>query len=472
MKTYPMMFLREHPIINKINTFLTTPYYIALVMVLTALANMFELELLMYTLVALIAVYTCLLGTDILPLMPLFISGYVTPSRINTPGRNPESVFYGASGTYIACLGAVIGAAIIVHMIRERKKIAKAKPQLLWGMLALSAVYLLSGIGSDHYAAIAGRNIFHALLQSAAILVPYLLFTIFVDWEKVCLDYFAWMGFGAGCLLCVEILWIYCTQEVVVEGSILRDLIYTGWGMYNNMGGLLAMMIPYAFCLATKYRKVWIGVLAGSGFLACVLMTCSRSSILSAGLAYCVCGVLMLRYARNRRNNIIVLASGTVAVLLAMFLFREQLMRLVNVLVNLGLKLNNRDIIYREGINKFLQSPILGTGFYCTGFKPDAWSTLESFHNIIPPRWHNTILQILVSCGLVGIFAYLFHRLQTVKLFLRRMTKENMFIACSILVLLLSCMFDCHLFNIGPALFYSMALSFAENCPDNNCVEK
>ena len=142
------------------------------------------------------------------------------------------------------------------------------------------------------------------------------------------------------------------------------------------------------------------------------------------------------------------------------------------VLINLGLKLNNRDIVYREGWNKFLQSPILGTGFYCTGYKPDAWSTLESFHNIIPPRWHNTVLQILVCCGLVGIAAYLFHRLQTVKLFLRRATKENMFIACSILALLISSMFDCHFFNIGPVLIYSMALSFAENCPRTTSYSK
>ena len=458
---------REHSISNRINVFLATPYYIAGIMLLTALANLLELEIPMYTVVALLAVYICLFGDDLLPMMPLFISSYVTPSRVNTPGRNPESVFYGASGVYIACLAAVIGLALIVHIIRERKKITKVKPKLLLGMLSLSAAYLLSGIGSDHYAAIMAQNIVHTLLQSVAILLPYLLFSIFVDWNKLRLDYFAWIGFCAGTLLCVEILGVYCTQEVVVDGSVLRDRIYTGWGMYNNMGGLLAMMIPYVFCLATMYRKVWFGALAGSLFLGCVFMTCSRSSILVAGLAYCVCGLLMFRFAGKRRQNIIVLISLGVFILLAMIIFREQLMGLFSVLMNLGLKLNNRDIIYKEGINKFLQAPVLGNGFYSIGYKPDAWSTLERFHNIIPPRWHNTVLQILVCCGLTGILAYLFHRLQTVQLFLKRMNKQNMFIACSILVLLLSSMFDCHFFNIGPMLFYSMALSFVENCPVN-----
>ena len=463
MKYCSLAILREHSIINRINSFLTTPCYIALVMLLTALANLLELEIAMYSWIALVAVYVCLLGKDLLPLMPLFISGYVIPSRNNTPGRNPESVFYGASGDYICFLAAVIGAALIVHVIRERKKITKTKPQLLLGMMALSAAYMLSGIGSNHYINVWERNVLHALLQSAAILIPYLLFCIFVDWDKVCGNYFAWIGVCVGVLLCIEIVGIYCTQEVIVDGVVLRDQIYTGWGMYNNMGGLLAMMIPCAFCLATIYRKVWIGVVAGSAFLGGVLLTCSRSSILTAGLAYCVCGFLMFRYVGNRRKNTIVLIIGSVAILLTIILFREQFMGLFHVLMNLGLKLNNRDIIYREGIAKFLQSPILGNSFYCTGFKPDAWSTLESFHNIIPPRWHNTVLQMLVCCGVVGIFAYLFHRLQTVKLFLCRASSENVFIACSIMVLLIGSMFDCHFFNIGPVLYYSMALSFVEN---------
>lgn len=459
----------RHSVINRINVFLATPHYIALLMLLTAAANLLELELPMYSLIAALAVYTCFCGEDLLPLMPLWIAGYVTPSRINTPGRNPESVFFGASGVYIACLAAVIGIALVFHMIREWRKITKAKPKLLCGLISLSIAYMLSGIGSDHYASIMERNIFHAFMQSAAILLPYLMFCVFVDWDKARSDYFAWIGFCVGSALCVEILGVYCMQEVIVDGQVLRDQIYTGWGMYNNMGGLLAMMIPFAFCLAVMYRKVWLGALGGSAFLMGVFMTCSRSSILSGDLAYCVCVFLMFRYMEKRRHNAIVLVSGGVAIVLTMFLFREQMMGLLTVLMNLGLKLNNRDIIYQEGVQKFLQSPILGSSFYCTGFKPDAWSTLESFHNLIPPRWHNTILQILVSCGLIGMLAYLFHRIQTVKLFLRRASKENTFIVCSILVLLLSSMFDCHFFNIGPVLFYSMALSFVENCPDSKC---
>ena len=32
-------------------------------------------------------------------------------------------------------------------------------------------------------------------------------------------------------------------------------------------------------------------------------------------------------------------------------------------------------------------------------------------------------------------------------------------------MLLLCSLLDCHFFNIGPTLFYSMALAFGEHCP-------
>ena len=37
------------------------------------------------------------------------------------------------------------------------------------------------------------------------------------------------------------------------------------------------------------------------------------------------------------------------------------------------------------------------------------------------------------------------------------------YVGLSVAVLLATSMFDCHLFNVGPTLFYSMALAFGEN---------
>jgi O-antigen ligase len=91
------------------------------------------------------------------------------------------------------------------------------------------------------------------------------------------------------------------------------------------------------------------------------------------------------------------------------------------------------------------------------------WADLDSFVNVFPGRWHNTVVQLLASCGIVGLAAYLFHRVQTVRLFLQNRTVENVYIAISILALLGMSLLDCHFFNIGPAMIYSCMLAFAEN---------
>jgi hypothetical protein len=329
-------------------------------------------------------------------------------------------------------------------------------------MLMLLGAYLLSGIGSDAYPASIGSNLLFALLQGCAILIPYWLFSCGVDWKNVRRDYFAWIGFCTGGVLTLQILWVYLTQSVIVDGIIHREYIYTGWGMYNNMGLMLAMMIPSAFCLASKYRRGWIGTVVGSVFLMGVLLTCSRTSLIIGVAIYGLCALLMLHYARNRRHNTVALVLFLVVSGLALLLFRAPLIRLFSGLLSKGADPSSRDVFFREGWKLFCQAPVFGSSFYSPGYVPWDFSTVNAQSALIPPRWHSTPLQLLVSCGLAGVCAYGFHRFQTLRLFLKGHTKEKTFLACAVGVLLLCSLLDCHFFNVGPVLIYAAALAFIE----------
>ena len=198
----------KFPLIAKLNDFLTTPQYVAFVMILTLLSNTLSLELVVYSVFILTAIYICLLGRDLLPLMPIFLGCYFAPSVANNPGRNEETVFSGASGIYLGILGVLLLAACLYRVIRDRKRYASQKYPLLPGIALLSAAYLLGGIGSLNYAQVAPRNLLFAFLQGAAIWVPYLLFGGGVDWKHVRRDYFAWIGFFAGGMLLCQLGWI------------------------------------------------------------------------------------------------------------------------------------------------------------------------------------------------------------------------------------------------------------------------
>jgi hypothetical protein len=62
--------------------------------------------------------------------------------------------------------------------------------------------------------------------------------------------------------------------------------------------------------------------------------------------------------------------------------------------------------------------------------------------------------------------AYLLHRIQTIVVLFIHPDKAKIFVFLSILSLLLISLMDCHLFNIGPTIYYSMALAFFEKMPE------
>lgn len=449
---------------QRMNRFLATPQYILLIMLLTAVSNLFSLELVVYGIYTAMVVYICLLGADLLPMIPIVICCYVAPSVQNNPGREETSVFFsGHGGTLIAVYGTVIALAVLYRMIRDRKQFLSRRYAFLSGMLILAGAYLLSGIGSKAYPAAIWQNVRYALVQSCALIVPYIVIAGGVDWKKARKDYFSWVGFGLGILLLVQECRIYATGDVIVDGIIHRAYVYTGWGMHNNIGCLLAMMIPFAFYLATKYRRGWIGTVVGSFFLVGVYLTCSRGSLLMATAVYVVCVWLMLHYAQDRKNNFIALVSVVCILGLTVLLFHKQLAQLFSDVIRRGMDSSGRDEIFVEGLRLFKDSPIFGNSFFSPGFTPWEWST-TSFANFLPSRWHNTIIQLLASCGAVGMIAYLVHRVQAAKFFIFNHTKEKNFIGCSLTVLILCSLVDCHFFNIGPVLFYSMGLAFAEHC--------
>jgi O-antigen ligase len=87
---------------------------------------------------------------------------------------------------------------------------------------------------------------------------------------------------------------------------------------------------------------------------------------------------------------------------------------------------------------------------------------VAEFSAFFPSRWHNTIIQLLASCGVVGLLAYCYHRYQTIRLFVKKRTTVNVYIGIYIVTLLGMSLLDCHFFNVGPVLFYSIALAVME----------
>ncbi len=470
--------LRASKPIQLVNRFFESPLGLAFFASLTLLSFIFSLELIFYGIVIAYALYVCLFADDFFTILPLFLFCYVSPSIKNNPGRTDSSIFYGTEGLIILCLAGLAVVGIILRIALDKKmgfkRLFTQKQSLIWGLLALGLAYLLSGIGSASYKEVAGKNLLFAALQFLALFLLYFLCSGTTDWEKKDKKYLPWAFFLLGVLVAGELAHVYLTNDVIdASGAINRSRIYTGWGMWNNIGGLLALSIPFAFYLSTQYRRRGILFLpAGVLLLVATFLTSSRGSSVGATFAFLV-SYIVAAIKAPKKQAFFFLSALIVLVVGIVFLFNQE--KVAELFLNIpdiiastgkgeGIKFNdsNRFDIYKEGFGIFLESPVFGGSFYSSESVWD-FSTLEKFSNFFPPRWHNTIIQILASCGAVGIVAYLFHRVQTAIVFLRRPSLTKTFLGLGVLVLLLTSLLDCHMFNVGPTFFYSICLAFAEN---------
>lgn len=461
---------------RRINAFLRSPAYVLALCALTAVSYLFSLDIYLFSLFILIGVYTCLSGEDLLPIAPMVILGYIASSPSNNPGSagNTGSVFLPENGGYyLLAIAGLFVLCLLIRLITDPviggKHFLKAKRPLLPGMLLLGGAYLLSGIGMSGYTGLAGRNLLFAFLQLAAVALMYVLFSGGVLWEKTPKDYLAWIGLGAGFVVAIELMENYLSGRIFMPGTdtIDRELIYTGWGMHNNIGGVMAMMLPFPFYLAFTKKRSWIYSVLASCLMLFVVLSCSRTSMLVAAAAFLGGVVLLLHKQEHRGKNLFAFGGTVLAAVVLAAVFMDKLQDIFDLFFEELLIMSQRDNLVYYGIKQFLQNPVFGGSFFPQGeYVPWDWADSAAFSAFFPPRWHNTLVQIAASCGIVGLAAYGFHRAQTVKAFWKRRTVENRFIAMSLLVLIACSLMDCHFFNIGPVLFYSMSLSFAENLPE------
>ena len=331
-------------------------------------------------------------------------------------------------------------------------------------MCLLGISYAISGLASGHWDEYGLRNLLNAAVQFVAVAGLYWLFCGCVKWEDAPKAYLYWMGICVGYVLTLELAGIYIAKGVWTANGILRDKIFTGWGNYNSMGALLAMMIPLPFWLAVKGRVKWFGLASVFVFLVALVLTCSRLSMIMGALIFVISYVFYLIYIRRMKGRTVVyLITAAIPVVMAAVFYKE-IEQFLGSISDIGFaSMAERTLGFKKGIQQFLKYPIFGGTFFPVDFKElYVWAQVDGFTALFPPRWHNTLIQLLATGGVVCLFCYIVHRVQTVKLFFKNFSQDKIFVALSILALLLTSLLDCHFFNVGPVLLYSAMLAFTE----------
>lgn len=464
--------LKNCKFVALLNQFFSSVYYPVLIAVFMVCSNLFSLELPVYYIYILFVVLAALLAEDLLPVVPVLCCSYMTVSAPNNPadyspvapnvvsGGKTPSVFYSPEFQLQLVFLIVVAALFLVARLITSlmNEPCRRAPRLWIGFAALGLAYVLGGAFSGYYGV---RTALFGFTQIASLCVFYFIFYYTVNWHRVKNDFWAAVLTAVGFGLVCETIGLYFIPGVVEGGEVVRQKMVTGWGMYNNVGCMLAMCLPAPFYLAAVKKNGWIFTLAGNLFMLAIAVTQSRGSLLFGGIVYLACAVAVLVKSEKKEKIAHAIVFGAVAVALGICAvsLREKLAALFASIGDVGFNDNGRFDIYRKCFEKFKEHPVFGVGFYETpGF---SWGALPE-GAFLPPRAHNTYVQLLASGGVFALAAYLYHRAETLILVLRRPTAEKLFLLFSVAALVLTSVVDCHFFNFGPALLYSVILSFAE----------
>ena len=366
--------LGDNKFIRTLQRFFRSVWYQAVVVFLMVASNVFALELPVFYLYLLLGLLTLLFAEDTLPLVPVFVCAYITISPENNPATHVgESAFYDKAFQVqfivILAVAVLAIAARLVHSLVFSPTRAERRgcPALSFGFLALGVSYVLGGLFSPSYSA---KTALFGLVEIASLCALYYFFYYTVDFRRAEKDYllrlFLLLGFG----IMLETVRLYFLPGVVTPEGVDRGKLTTGWGMYNNIGCIIAMCIPASFYFASTRKNGWQYTLLGCLTLAGVVLTQSRGSILFGGIVFLAsyAYVIVKSRGRERLYHLIVAGALILLAMVAVAVFFEKFMQLFASMLRFDS--NGRDDIWESGLKQFAGHPLFGVGFYeCEAFR-------------------------------------------------------------------------------------------------------
>lgn len=355
----------------------------------------------------------------------------------------------------IIIVAVILGIALIYRFILTCvQKRFKFTP-VFFGFVVFCVSLLLNGVTNKDYVV---YNLVFAAMLTLALLGIFALVKDNVKVNKDSLERVA-LGFIAfGILLVVELAVIYATNDVFAGGSIDRYKINFGWGVYTRYGALLTMCIPATFYLAHYKKYGFVYTALSFIFLVAVIFSCCRQAMVTTVIIYPVCALILIIKGQNRIANACVLAAAAICGIVVAGLFQNEVFDFfktiyANVITNGELNGSGRMELWRNAIADFKAFPVFGRGFY----KLAEGEKLTSF--TFPHMYHNTVLEMMGSCGIIGLLAYTAYSALTTVSYCKKITIPRTFIALTVLTVLINSLLDNHIFNIVHTMAYSFMIA-------------
>ncbi len=456
---------KEKSILNIVRKFLNSNYYPLALTLVAIICHVAGLDVVGYLIFSLCGIAINLLLKNCRPMIPTFIIACTCTSAINAFGKGEASSYYSSPIvlSIFIVLASLLIISIIAHIIIYKSyrglwaKLRKSLTAL--GIAVLCVAMLIAGLFS-------GYLDLNAFILSGAfvaiIIAVYLYFLCTIENQSDNIDYVAFsmmlMGIAIACQILAFYAFNYKGQPL---DSAWKDSLLLGAYVSNSAGEMIVITLPVYFMFASNKKHGWAYIIGAFAMLGVVLLTLSRASLLFAVPVF-IFGLVWCCFKGNYKKFSRIFTCGCVVVGIAvvvLFLAKGGLEKLGGFFGNTGLADRGRFQLWSQMLECFKQFPIFGAGFSVLYQLNNHASGNVNLYSALA---HNTIFQMIGSCGIVGVLAYVFHRFTTVKLFVKNYNDSRLFMGVTILTFLLLALLDQIFFFPNFVILYAILLAISE----------
>lgn len=454
------VFLDRNTGVRWIRRLTESPLYPAFFCLLVLMSFCSKVEVVFATVIIAVTAVTLVVARDLKPLIPPLFSAYFLVPLVHAPQRPTYSIYY-TSPTVRVCivvLAATLIATLIIHfwLWGGFVEMFTRKTRMTWFILPLAVALLLNGLFAEGYAPI---NIGFSLVTIFSWIILYLIFMFGLPHGKETVRYVANTCQWVAILLILELLYVYITQDVLEEGTIMEARILFGWGINNNFGAILTVMLPPLFYLAGTRRNGWMQFLLAVAAYAAIVASLCRAAILVGTVVFGICLLALCVSGNNRGLYRVATLSVFFFLCVSAVFLHDELAELFSSLVTKGFSGEGRLELWKGGLRIFIENPIFGGGFSSVSYH-------DLFHSFaggaMPGLCHNTVIEIFCAAGAFGGISYLAYRARTVQLIVSHMTFDRFFLGMILFTLTAIGLLDNVMFNVYPMFFGSVALVLIE----------
>ena len=454
-------------VVTSIDCFYSSYIYMGIVAALVFLSSVFSFEIPFYYSVALLAgvIPTLLCHDDTAALPPLILCYYsLSKASYITDRNDPSFIFSPQNLVHFSWISGIIIVCFLTRFIYNLvAKKTHAPRSLFYTFLPYLLMLCIAGFTFEKHQI---KDYYYGMGVAASYLLPFFVTTFLVDHEKIKKDYlFALLTSSCLVLTLQTAYCVFSNLDVISQTGFTGDIFCLGWGIKNNLGGMLVMSMAGPIYFIIKQKHTALFLILNFLVYGCVILTLSRNALLVGTLVEIIFAIYVFVAVRPLKK-VILSIYGTFALCAIIIICIPDLLKKISPMAydlfynfSWSMLLNGRENLYMFGFQSFLKQPVFGTGYYHIEEFTGPMYTSRAF----PFRYHNTLVQLLASTGSIGLIAYVIHRVDTVYQCLRQTNKAKLSILLTIFAFGVLSLGDCHPFNIGPAIFMAIVYGFLDN---------